>query len=228
MRIYYESYEPKVLIADAAPAITNGFGLIFTHQHEVVMCFAHVITNINKQKFAKDMKEQIKADVRALHAAHSHMAYTNARILFEQKYEKECPEFCNYMIKVWLDKNWYEGVRHFTPSTNNALEGTNAILKRDYTFRERQKLEVFKHTLLETVSAMSKRNSTEKPFEEDVFINNEDWVSAQNWINAEKQYSADLSDKKKPKYYLQPTNSVVSAKHFSRAVQIYQKGAWKD
>ena len=54
-------------------------------------------------------------------------------------------DFLNYSDNVWIKSNngWYEGIQVYTPSTNNALEATNKVIKDDSTFRERHVLSRF-------------------------------------------------------------------------------------
>jgi hypothetical protein len=35
-----------------------------------------------------------------------------------------------------VDSGWYEGYSQYTPSTNNALEAKNEVIKHENTFRE--------------------------------------------------------------------------------------------
>lgn len=49
------------------------------------------------------------------------------------------PNFVEYFKKEWLGVhcNWFEGAAEYTPSTNNALESHNAVIKRKVTLRKR-------------------------------------------------------------------------------------------
>lgn len=226
-------YEPHVLIADAAPAISNAFRNIFADSPNllVIMCFMHVMHNIEKYKFgdtSKMVKDEIKNDVRSLHAAPSKQAYCKAQKLFIAKYENRQPEFSRYMENTWMSKIWYEGARHFTPSTNNAVEATNSVLKRDYTYRERTPFQIFKHNLLSIVESMSKRHSDEKPFEENVNITIEDWCKASAWIELNKKIVEETSISKRPKYYIQASANNGNTKTFNKAIQDYKKKSWKN
>lgn len=55
--------------------------------------------------------------------------------LFCEKWMAIEPEFVEYFRKEWLGVhcNWYEGAAVYTPSTNNALESHNAVIKRTIT-----------------------------------------------------------------------------------------------
>ena len=58
-------------------------------------------------------------------------------------------EFLTYFQGQWLGglNGWYEGVSLFVPSTNNALESTNRVVKDESTMRERLPLGQFLDTV---------------------------------------------------------------------------------
>ena len=60
--------------------------------------------------------------------------------------------------KQWLEiaPNWYEGLSIFNPSTNNALEAFNALIKAMYTLRERLSLSKFFDCLKTIIVSESK------------------------------------------------------------------------
>lgn len=49
------------------------------------------------------------------------------------------------------NRNWYEGFAIYTPSTNNALESFNRLIKDEQTFRERLDLSHFRFTIFAMV-----------------------------------------------------------------------------
>lgn len=65
--------------------------------------------------------------------------------LFCAKWEPMERHFVEYFGKQWLGahSNWFEGAANYTPSTNNALESHNAVIKRKVTFRKRLPLNQF-------------------------------------------------------------------------------------
>lgn len=65
--------------------------------------------------------------------------------LFKKKWHSLEPNFIDYFQREWLGShcNWFEGVADYTPSTNNALESHNSIIKRTITFRKRLPLNQF-------------------------------------------------------------------------------------
>ena len=57
--------------------------------------------------------------------------------------------------------NWYESAAPGKPSTNNGLEGTNAVIKAEHTLREPLPVGQFLHSEMDVVETWSaKRNPT--------------------------------------------------------------------
>ena len=66
--------------------------------------------------------------------------------------------FIDYMFNSgWFSShsNWYEGVKKRTPSTNNALESFNNVMKNEDTFRERYPLGRFMELSLTSIKRWS-------------------------------------------------------------------------
>lgn len=186
---HFRLYEPTVLIADSAPAIKNAFIDVFgdtTEDITVINCFTHVIKNVRQRKYAMSAEKKVEMlkDVRTLHEAASKKIFDSLKKLFIAKHKAE-RDACDYFNSVWFDKLWYEDVRHFTPSTNNGLEGMNAVIKRDYTHRERLPLEKFKSKLMSMVGEISVRNSNCKTFHFHPTITYAMWHKAVEWLELE-------------------------------------------
>ena len=96
-------------------------------------------------------------DIEALQLAQSERIFTKASNLFFKKWTKKQPHFCEYFQSEWLGSHngWYEGVKHFTPSTNNALEAKNKVIKDEDTMRERLPLSRFNVVAFESVEKWS-------------------------------------------------------------------------
>ncbi|RNA23002.1 hypothetical protein BpHYR1_014999 [Brachionus plicatilis] len=173
---------PNKLVADAAPAITNGFTKVFNHPFSRVICWAHVIRNIdsnlitiNDEPMRKSIRNQI---IRSI---------SNNKI--GKKNNESVKVFSKYFNDVWLsDSNdaWYESYSLRTPSTNNALESTNRIIKDEATFRKRLSVSDF----LNMVSTkLLKRWSKERSvnytdpihFKFAADINLRTWTKAWHW-----------------------------------------------
>jgi hypothetical protein len=98
----------------------------------VIMCWAHAKKNIDakiSQRCNKKYAKEILTDISKLKLAKSDEAF----------------------MLLYL----YEGAGPAVPSTNNALESTNAAIKREDTFMERKELNEFKIMHLDTAKKWS-------------------------------------------------------------------------
>lgn len=70
------------------------------------------------------------------------------------KYSKLIDE---YFEPEWLvkNRNWFEGFREKTPSTNNALESFNNVIKNEQTMRERLDISQFRDVLYKMLEQWS-------------------------------------------------------------------------
>lgn len=77
--------------------------------------------------------------------------------LFCKKWESMERNFIEYFQKQWLRVhcNWFEGAADYTPSTNNALESHNAIIKWKITLRQRLPLNQFLIAMAELTTEIS-------------------------------------------------------------------------
>jgi len=104
---------------------------------------------------------------------------------------------------------WYEGVRLYTPSTNNALESTNRTIKDDGTFRERHILSRFLTTSSDIVRNWSiDRDSSSvnsKQFATEPTITLQLWTSSYQWAKSNKNIICISSDSTKI-YYIPAHN----------------------
>lgn len=119
------NFEPNIVISDAADAICNAANTIFPSA-ELVMCYVHVLRNVDKQKFnGKQNKKRILKDIGILQLSPSRSMFKKNVKLFLRKWRKEEKEFTTYFKSNWINKhcNWYESFADYTPSTNNNVEG---------------------------------------------------------------------------------------------------------
>ena len=68
------------------------------------------------------------------------MKWTDDKIYYTDSCRQRVCDFFTYMEDVWMSddlKNWFEAANPMMCSTNNSLEATNNVLKRDYTYRKR-------------------------------------------------------------------------------------------
>ena len=146
-------FAPSHVIADAAPAIRNGFTLAFGHEAEkVIMCWAHVMMNIDKQLVKisnENIRSAVREDIQELQLCPDEDSFLHATSLFLDKWRASGQEgvhsFIDYFRASWLDQNntWFEGYALNAPSTNNGLEATNQAIKRQNTMRERLEMARF-------------------------------------------------------------------------------------
>lgn len=166
IEVFYEQkFEPKTLIADGADAIRNGFYNSFDSAEMDIMCFAHVIRNIRKQAFkTKSNKQLILDDIRKIQLASNRNTFLLMTKLFCEKWLTAESEFIAYFKKQWLGVhcNWYEGVANYTPSTNNALESHNAVIKRSITLRKRLPLNQFLTSISDLMTEISEQYSSDE------------------------------------------------------------------
>ena len=109
----------------------------------------------------------------------------------------------SYFEKEWIDSNdgWYEGVELYVPSTNNALEATNKVVKDEGTYRERHVLSRFLVIASDIVKNWSVERNTNIPnakkFAKQPDINLQLWTSAYQWAKLQKDITCVENGTKK-------------------------------
>lgn len=160
IKIHFDiDFEPEIMIADGADAIRNAFYNSFESAKLDVMCYVHVLRNCSKQPFAsKSNKSLIFEDIKKMHLAPNRSTFNMMSKLFCEKWIELEPNFVAYFKKEWLNVhcNWFEGAAHYTPSTNNALESHNAVIKRKITLRRRLPMNEFLKCMMEMTTDASK------------------------------------------------------------------------
>lgn len=152
--------KPKYLISDAAKSIQNAFTSIFEGS-SIVMCWFHMrkATAKRMECHIRDRRKQYEflADLDLLQLSPSTEVFENASMLFVSKWQAESFELMDYFQAEWLiqNPNWYEGFAKRTPSTNNALESHNRLIKDEGTLRERMDLGQFRVKLFEMLRKWS-------------------------------------------------------------------------
>lgn len=151
-------FEPTTLISDAANAIRNAFYRIFPNATIDIMCFAHVLRNVDKQKFkSKNNKKLIKEDIILLQQAPEKKIFFFMAKIFCAKWKPIEADFIKYFEKHWLGVhcNWFEGASVYTPSTNNAQEAVNNVIKTKVTLRRRLPMNQFMLSMMKLISEYS-------------------------------------------------------------------------
>ncbi|CAF1044974.1 unnamed protein product [Brachionus calyciflorus] len=116
--VYNKLIDPRIIIADNAGAISNGFEQVFVCEKRI-NCWAHFIRKIDSRlrMFEDDFRKKIRSDI----------LLNDAVKLFVLKYKRfknaALNDFLSYFENEWVKKNsgWYEGYAIGMPSTTNGL-----------------------------------------------------------------------------------------------------------
>lgn len=159
--LFEAELKPDCVIADAAFAISNGYGKVFGDDSNVIMCWAHLRRAVAKKvcEFIRDKKQQnaFLFDLDKLQLSRSPEIFKFAAELFIEKWRAVSNDLAQYFGDEWIThhQNWYEGFRKKTPSTNNALESFNRVIKDEQTFRERLDISQFRFVLFNAIKQSS-------------------------------------------------------------------------
>lgn len=126
-KITGREWQPEILLSDASKAIRNAFMSVFSSAKLMIMCYVHILRNVDKHKnkYKKENKDEIFKDIELLHQSSSSTVFKILSRFFLKKWMKREREFAKYFEKQWLGPhcNWYLGAAVYTPTTNNAVEG---------------------------------------------------------------------------------------------------------
>lgn len=136
---YIPNFSPEKLMSDAAPAIFNGLSTIYPTMKNG-RCYFHMMKCIKERPFTNaENKHLFLADLDSLSKSISIKHFDCSVALFLRKYQihsdKSIVAATAYLEKVWLiDRNrgWHSGLVPGTVTTNNGLEVTNRIFKKDF------------------------------------------------------------------------------------------------
>lgn len=157
--IFDVSFEPEIVIADAAAAIHKAAHNVFGPNIKIIMCWFHMRRAVADKlpAYIKDIRKQQRflADLDQLQVSKTIQIFNKAIQLFMEKWRLESTEFIDYFEKEWVMKNsnWFEAFEKCTPSTNNSLESRNRVEKDEHTLRERMDLGKFRVVLISMVEA---------------------------------------------------------------------------
>ncbi len=210
--IFDFEFSPEYLVADAAGAITNGFSLAFQKKPSRIMCYYHVMANVKKKLNlikSEEKRAQILSDIKQMQTITSSSLFDIAVALFEKKWKLDEADFFAYFSQQWLitNRNWYEGFALDHPSTNNGLEATNAVIKKEGTLRERLPLPRFFSVADKTINGWSCDRNGEalngRGFQNDPCPKLPLWTKSFQWAvsNAEVKQGADET------FYIRPSVS---------------------
>lgn len=123
------------------------------------MCYAHVCFNFKKYKYQNQEKRKpMKRDLLLLHLMDDEQSFDTAWKLFKRKWETSEPNVISSFESSFIlkNKNWYEGFRLHTPTTNNGLESFNRTIKTHQTSYKLEGIARFIHQLLRIVEDYSR------------------------------------------------------------------------
>jgi hypothetical protein len=207
--------QPNALVADASFAIINAFSNVFSNDHEIIMCWAHMKRNVETKSTMindEELEKEIISDIELLQVCESKELFHNSVKLFLKKWAtcEQTKPFLDYFRSEWLEKHpgWFEGMADFIPSTNNALESTNRTIKDTGTFRNRLTLSKFLTFATKIVQNWSferdESNINVKIFASQPDISLQLWTSSYQWAKENKEVTG--SDHEGKKIYFVPAN----------------------
>lgn len=131
-------------MSDAAPAIFNGFSKVFP---EILpgKCFFHLMKNFKDRKYDdKNLRDVFLSDLRSLSKSHSQAHFDVSVNLFLRKYQDykddSIKSAIEHLTNFWLTKSnrgWHSGLLPGSVTTNNGLEVTNRVFKRNFKGRKK-------------------------------------------------------------------------------------------
>lgn len=190
-------FSPQYLISDAAKSIQNAFTSVFNGS-STIMCWFHMRKALSKkaEKLIHDprMQSQFLGDLDQLQLSPSSHVFDRASELFVEKWQRDFCELVEYFKMEWLiqNRNWYEGFEKLTPSTNNALESNNRVLKDEQTLRERMDLAQFRVKVFDVVRQWSTeyKSGLNQMKNDNPKIDLKLWTDGYNWAKSNaKVYS---------------------------------------
>lgn len=143
-----KEFVPDYLVSDAAPAIHNGFRNVFGIDAKIIMCYAHIIGNVERNYTFSDKdsnKIDLIDDLRCIHLSNSENTFQQGCNLFIEKWLQKEREVVRKLQKSFFMKNdnWYLGCGARVPKTSNLLERFNESFKTHQTFHIKQPLKSF-------------------------------------------------------------------------------------
>ena len=250
--IYDYDFQPTCLIADAADAITNGFENVFLELLRRVMCWFHMKKAYEDHPTFKIIKspnkEHIMQDINTLQLSESTEIFEAAYELFKDKWLHKTDAIDNfintYFEAEWIQKHpgWYEGYAPGIPSTNNALESTNRVVKDEGTYRVKLPLGRFLEVVkVDIIEKWSRDRDTSKPFSKTFIekpeINHALWVQGFH-LNIDDRPTATISNKNVKSTFMSTGrvngdgDAIIDRSNIQKEIKLYRNAKtnknWKD
>lgn len=157
--IAQKEIQPEYLVCDADPAIHKGFKAVFGNNPTIVMCYSHVISNVQrKYKFRnEENRNDFVNDIRSLHLCSDKAKFDEGFELMKKKWISLEKDVIVKFEKSFITKNfnWFLGVGPRVPKTNNLLERFNGAMKQFQTLYRKQAL---KHYLPSSLRIIAERS----------------------------------------------------------------------
>ena len=162
------------------------------------MCWFHMRKAANEKlsilgSNTEDMqlRNSIQEDIDSLHNSPTPKLFETAVQLFIDKYKNNSnphiSQYLTYFEKEWIKshKGWFIG--YMTVHTNNGLESTNAVIKKEGTLRQRLSMAMFLQAATNITSEWSRERHPDhfnyrKPFATDVTLTTQLYRSAYEWL----------------------------------------------
>lgn len=158
--------EPEYLMCDADAAIHNGFKAVFGDKPVVMMCFTHVISNVQRKYKFNDEKNRnaFLNDIRSLHLCSDKSKFDQGFDLMKKKWISVESDVVKRFEKSFVDKNfnWFLGAGPRVPKTNNLLERFNGTMKQFQTLYQKKPLKQFLISSLRIVAERSQEYRLDK------------------------------------------------------------------
>lgn len=106
-KLFQVIYAPKVLLADAAHACTNGFQAVFSGDNKRIVCWAHVLRAYERLRRIRneETRKSISRDIYNLQQSVSPSIFRKAIQLFDMKWRQQnqdtINEFLDYFAAEW-------------------------------------------------------------------------------------------------------------------------------
>lgn len=150
----------KNVVADNAPAITKAVK-DFDINLQRTNCWAHIARLIKtKSKQINTLHSEFMSDIYLMQRLTDKKVYMQLLELLKSKYGQF--EFCVEFIEMFFNNyvstnsNWYEAYSVFEPSTNNATERFNLLIKSNYAEWSRLDFDEFTEISLQILRDFSK------------------------------------------------------------------------
>ena len=151
-QVYKKILKTKYFMSDCAPYIfTASKQVPGISQAKHLNCFFHLKENLRKKALAehgvkKEDRKTILDHIDVMHKTITKEQFDKYWLLFKKKYF-HYKNFTNYFEKTYINSltnKWhYYDVEQNVMLTNNVCESLNAMIKRDWTNRERRPLHIF-------------------------------------------------------------------------------------